>query len=122
MKYVCTMLSLLFVSLTFGQSEKGTQKTTRQHLEISDIDVSVTVDSIEDIESTFELESIKELLEVSIDIETIAFQIVCNDTKSNLGTQRQLSYKVEGKYEDINTLIERVKKMKQAAINFYKNK
>lgn len=114
MKLVFTILSLLLTTIGFSQSESN--------LKVNDLSVSVTVDSVEEVESTFKVEDIKELLKESVDVEEMSFEIICKGKMMSNGKKSTLSYKVHGSSDDVNGFLKSIKKMKKAAIKYYQNK
>jgi len=122
MKLLVTILPLFISLLSFSQSEDIDLETSENNLKINDIGVSVTVDSAEELEDTFKIEDIKNLLEESKDIENISFEIICNGDLMSNGEKSTLTYRVNGDSNDIKSFLKSVKKMKRAAIKYYKNK
>ncbi|WP_299228323.1 hypothetical protein [uncultured Psychroserpens sp.] len=122
MKSTLLILALFITSLGISQSENLESNTGESKLEISDFGVSVTVDSVEEIESSFNIKDIEELLKETVDIQNISFEIICNGEPMSNGERSSISYKVNGNNNDINSFIKSVKKLRKAAINYYKNK
>jgi len=122
MKSVFTLLTLLLTTISFSQSEDIESKIADNNLKVSDLSVSVTVDSAEEVESTFKVKDIKELLNESVDVENISFEIICNGEMMSNGEKSTLSYKVNGNSNDVNGFLKSIKKMRKAAIKYYKNK
>jgi hypothetical protein len=120
MKTVFTILGLLIATVGFSQSNLDGNVTS--NLDISDLNISVTVDSAEEVESTFKVKDIKELLAQNIDIQNITFEIICNGEYMSNGEKSTLSYKVNGNTKDAKSFLKTIKKMRKAAINYYKNK
>lgn len=122
MKNVLKILTLLVATLSFGQINTNEQEVTLDNIKVSHINMSVTVDSAEDIKSTFEISDLKELIALSDQNEPLSFEIICNgDTMSN-GKSTTLSYKVKGNSKDTKGFLKSVKKVRRAAIKYYKNK
>ena len=122
MKNVFTILTLLLTTISFGQSEDIEFEITENNLKVSDLSVSVTVDSAEEVESTFKVNDIKELLKESVDVENISFEIICNGDMMSNGKKSTLTYKVNGNSDDTKSFLKSIKKMRKAAIKYYKNK
>ena len=122
MKLVFTILSLLLTIISFSQSDDIEFEITENNLKVSDLSVSVTVDSAEEVESTFKVNDIKELLKESVDVENISFEIICNGDMMSNGKKSTLTYKVNGNSDDTKSFLKSIKKMRKAAIKYYKNK
>ncbi|WP_456437246.1 hypothetical protein [Psychroserpens sp.] len=122
MKKLFTIFTLLLTTISFSQSEDIEFEITEGNLKVSDLSVSVTVDSAEEVESTFKVKDIKELLKESVDVENISFEIICNGDMMSNGEKSTLSYKVNGNSDDVNSFLKSIKKMRKAAIKYYKNK
>lgn len=122
MKNVFKILMLLVVTVSFSQTNIADEEVTIDDVKISNINVSVTVDSAEDIVSTFNVKDIKELLELSEQNEPLSFEIICNGDKMSNGKNTTLSYRVKGNTNDSKDFLKSVKKVRKAAIKYYKNK
>lgn len=122
MKLVFTIFTLLLTTFSFSQSEDIELEITEHNLKVSDLNVSVTVDSAEEVESTFKVNDIKELLKETTDLENMTFEIICNGDQMSNGKKSTLSYKVHGNSDDVNGFLKSIKKMRKAAIKYYKNK
>ena len=123
MKTVFTILGLLIATVSFGQANHLEGKISTPNLKLKDLSVSVTVDSAEDIESTFKMKDIKTIINEIEDNEDIAFKIICNGDKVPQGrTQSTLSYSVIGNTNDVNGFLKSVKTIRKAALKYYKNK
>ncbi len=123
MKNLIIIVLILFSVLSFGQSKNLKGTITKSEARINNVSITVTVDSIEDIESTFSIEDIKSILEEEMEEdEKISFKIICNkDTMVN-GEESYASFKVDGNTNNIEGFLTNVKKIKDSAINYYKNK
>ena len=122
MRNLLTILTLLITTISFSQSNSLNGKVTSNDIKVSDLSISVTVDSAEEVESTFKIEDVKELLaEVKSD-ENISFEITCNGKAMSNGKKSKFSYKVNGSNKDIDGFLKNVEKMRKAAIEYYNNK
>ena len=122
MKNVFKILMLFLVTVSFGQTNSVSGEVTTDDVRVSNIDVSVTVDSVEDIESTFDIKDIKEIIGLSERNEPLSFEIICNGDEMSNGESTTLSYKVKGNTNDTKGFLKSVKKIRKAAIKYYKNK
>ena len=122
MKNLLTSLALMVTLLGFSQSTSINGKVTKTQPELEDVTVSVTVDSAEEIQSTFKVEDIKELLDITGENETLTFKIVCNGRTMSNGKKSHMSYTVEGNSNDPEAFLKRIEKIRTSAINYYNNK
>ncbi len=122
MKNVFKILILLVATVSLGQSNTIKGEVTMDDIKISNIDVSVIVDSAEDIASTFDVNDIKELIDLSELNESLSFEIICNGDDISNGKSTTLSYLVKGNTNDTKGFLKSVKKIRKAAIKYYKNK
>jgi len=121
MKKLVTCLALVITSLGFGQSKTvlGEAKDTTK---VENISITVTVDSLEEIESTFKIEDIKEILTMSEANETIGFKIVCNGETMSNGKKAHMSYSIEGNSDEPEAFLKSIEKIRNSAIKYYTNK
>lgn len=122
MKNLVTILVLLISTYSIGQDNSINGDVSTEDIKIQGLSVSVDVDSAEEIESTFKIKDIKEILNSVSENEEISFEIVCNGEEMSNGTKSHVSYKVDGNSNDINSFLKRVKKIRKAAIKYYKAK
>jgi len=121
-KNVIVCLALLISALGFSQSKPANGLVVKETPKVEQVSVVVTVDSAEEVESTFKLEDIKELIASSDDNETITFKIICNGKEMSNGLKSHMSYKVEGNSDDVEGFLKSVEKIKSSAIKYYQNK
>lgn len=123
MKNLIIIVLILFSVLSFGQSKNLKGTITKSETKIDNVSITVTVDSIEDIESTFSIDDIKSILEEDMEEdETISFKITCNGKEMSNGVKSNASYKVEGNTNNVEEFLVLVKKIRESAINYYKTK
>ena len=122
MKNLITVLLVCISTFGMSQTKSINGKASLEEVKIQGMSVSVTVDSAEEIESTFKVKDIKEILGRVDDNEDVSFEIVCNRNVMSNGNTSHVSYKVDGNSNDINGFLKRVKKVRKAAINYYKTK
>jgi hypothetical protein len=116
MKNLITSLALLVTLSGFSQSKSTSGMVVTETVSVNNVSVVVTVDSAEEIKSTFKIEDFREILELSDDDEVVSFKIICNGLKSHV------SYKIEGNSNDKEAFLFGIKKIRTAAINYYNNK
>lgn len=117
--------ALVFLIAAFGHSQSknltGTITSTSDEVKVESLTITVKVDSVEDIESTFKIEDIKEILEDSRDDEQVSFKIICNGPKKSNGEPSSASYMVEGNTNNKQKFLRSVEVIRATAINYYKN-
>ena len=125
MNHVFTILALLFSTISFAQNDNLNGKISvekEQTIAIRDLKLSVTVDSDEDIERTFSVEDIREIVEMADDNENITFEIFLEDKSVKEGVTKSVSYKVKGNTNEKDGFLESVKRIRNASLNFYTDK
>ena len=120
MKTVFTILGLLIATVSFGQDLEA--NVTTENTKITNLSVSVSVDSAEEVESTFNMKDIKKILHEVEGDEDISFEITCNGEEISKGVTRKISYRVTGNANDKASFLKRIKKIRKSAINYYNNK
>ncbi|MFT4610681.1 MAG: precorrin-2 methylase [Glaciecola sp.] len=122
MKTVFTILGLLIAAVSFSQTQDLVGKVTTENTKITNLSVAVTVDSAEEVESTFNMKDIKNILNEIEDNGEISFEIICKGDDMINGTKSTLSYRVNGNSSDLKGFLKRIKKIRKAAIRYYNNK
>ena len=114
---------LLLCSITgFSQSLTTNGVVVKEVTKVENMSIAITVDSAEDLESTFKVENIKEILEDLGEDETISFKVTCNGKKMSNGVKSHISYKIDGNSDDTEGFLKSVEKIRTAALNYYNNK
>ena len=122
MKSVITMLFLLLATISVAQSHNFNTSEALQVTKVSDFKISVTVDSAEDLETTFKMKDVQDVLNEVSEDESLSFEIICNGNQMSNGEKNKLSYKVKGNSNDLKGFLKTIKKVRKGAINYYKNK
>lgn len=122
MKNVITSLALLVTLACFSQLKSTNTIITEETVKVNSVSVAITVDSAEDIESSFKVADIKDVLDLSDDNEIVSFKLTCNGEKMANGVKSQVSYQIEGNSDDKKSLLLSIEKIRIAAINYYKSK
>jgi len=122
MKRVLIILGLLIATVSISYAQDIKSQLTMEDIQLKDLKVSVTVDSAEEVEAVFDLKDIKALIGEVKENEDISFDIICNGDKMSNGAKSTLSYSITGNTKDINGFLKSVKKIRKAAIKYYKNK
>ena len=122
MKSVVTILFLFFATFSFAQLKNFNTSKSLEVTKASDFKISVSVDSAEDIESTFQLKDIKEILNEVIEGESISFEIICNSRETSNSDKSKVSYRVKGNSDDLKGFLKTIRKIRKGAINYYNNR
>ena len=122
MKSSVTIFFLLLTIMSYAQPLNFNNSQLVQVTKVSDLKISVTVDSVEDIESTLKIKDIRQSVNQVNDYENVSFEIVCQGEQMSNGKNSKLSYRINGNTEDVKGFLKSVKIIKKAAINYYKNK
>lgn len=119
MKNLVTMLFLIFACSISAQT-KMNEEVSKTSVKFENLDISVTVNSVDDIRSTLDVNDIKSIVADVDDNEALSFAMTCeNKTKSSNG---YITYKIKGNTNDIDSFIKSVRVIKKSAIKYYKNK
>jgi hypothetical protein len=118
------LIGLIFLCSVKGFSQSVTTNgvVVKEVTKVENMSIAITVDSAEDLESTFKVEDIKEILEDLGEDETISFKVTCNGKKMSNGVKSHISYKIDGNSDDTEGFLKSVEKIRTAAINYYNNK
>lgn len=122
MKHLITMLMLSVATLGFSQSNNPEDNKSQSKATVSDLKISITVDSKEELENSIKMEDLEEFMDMADNDEEISFEIICNGEKITKNVNRSLTYKVKGNTSDREEFLRSVEKVKAAAINFYNSK
>ena len=112
MKTVITFLGLLIATVTCGQAQNLEANVTTENTKITNVSVSVTVDSAKEVESTFKMKDIKKILNEVEGGEELSFEITCNGDNISEGVSRKVSYRVTGNSNDKKRFLESIKKIR----------
>lgn len=118
-KKVVICLALALATLGFAQSQSKSKTGKISQVRFSNLDVVVTVDSAEDIENTFNLEDIKEILNEANPNENVTFSLVCNGAMMSNGKKSSMTYKIEGSSNEPEEFLSLVSKLRTSAIKYY---
>ena len=120
MKILIKLLVILTLSLTSTQAQNLTAKINTSEVKIENI--KIEVDSAEEIESTFTIDDFESLLNEADEGEELSFKIKCNGEKMSNGVKSSMSYEIKGNTSDKKIFLESIKKLREAAIKYYKSK
>ncbi len=119
MKNVIKLVVLLFATVSFSQTNDA---VNLEDVKVHTVDISVNVNSEEEVKSTFTMKDIKTLLSEVQPNEALNFEITCIGEDKSVGEPSTLTYRVKGDSNNPKVFLERVKKVRNAVIKFYKNK
>ncbi|MGK0324197.1 MAG: hypothetical protein ACJAR4_002246 [Psychroserpens sp.] len=122
MKTVFTFLGLFIATVSFSQAQNLDGKVITENTKITNLSVSVTVDSAEEVEATFNMKDIKTILNEVEGDEEISFEITCIGEKLSEGVTRKVSYRVTGNSKDKKNFLKSIKRIRKAAIKYYNDK
>lgn len=122
MKNVFTIITVFVTLMGFSQNDNTETSITKSEGRLNDLKISVNVDSAEDIEATFKVNDLKDILKDVKEDESLSFEIVCLGEGVKEGTTTSLRYKVEGNSDDVKQFLKSIKKVRKSAINYYNNK
>jgi hypothetical protein len=122
MKTVFTFLGLFIATVSFSQAQNLDGKVITENTKITNLSVSVTVDSAEEVEATFNMKDIMTILNEVEGDEEISFEITCIGEKLSEGVTRKVSYRVTGNSKDKKNFLKSIKRIRKAAIKYYNDK
>ncbi|MBR9913940.1 MAG: hypothetical protein GYB32_03785 [Algicola sp.] len=122
MKNLAVVLGIFLTTISYAQETSVDKEQVLKEVKLKDFGVSISIDSAEELESTFTIADIREILgELNVN-EDVSFEVVCNGDKMSNGKTTTLTYKVNGNTSDIDSFLKSVNKIRNAAINYYSNK
>lgn len=117
-----TVLTLFVATSIVAQTKNLNEDISSSEIKIQNFEIAVEVDSIEEIESTFKVEDFKDILKDTGKNEPLVFKIKCNGEKMTNGLKSHISYEVKGNTNDKKGFLKNIKKIRNAAIKYYKTK
>ncbi|MHA7842671.1 MAG: hypothetical protein ACX93I_05080 [Winogradskyella sp.] len=112
---------LTIATAALSQNQLNGKTSNLSQTKISNLEVVVTVDSAKDIENTFKVEDIKEILNEADPNEAISFSLVCNGTMMSNGKKSTMTYKIEGNTGEPEEFLTLVSRLRKSAIKYYNN-
>lgn len=123
MKNLIAVLALITTVAGFGQNNdkiktlKGDINANVKSYQQITNSIDVTINYLKDIDATFSLKDIKDIIdEMPLDRD-IVFSMTCNKDESS-----KVNYIVNGNTNDYKKFIKDVSDVREKAIRFYKNK
>ncbi|MCA0133340.1 hypothetical protein [Winogradskyella alexanderae] len=120
-KFILPFVMLVGLLAT-AQSKSVEEIEIRKEVKVNCVEVTVTVDSLEELQETFSINDLEEVFGMTGEDESVTFKLVCNGDKMSNGKKSSMSYKIEGSTSDKETFIKQAEAIRKAAIKFYKNK
>ena len=122
MKHLIALSLILLPLIGFSQNEKKDSSQIKKQVKFESFDVTVTINSAKELEETFKMEDIIEIINTTDENEELSFKIICNgDTMSN-GQKSNLTFKVDGSSDKKENFLEQVEKIRTTAIKYYNSK
>ena len=116
--YVMVLVSLF----GFSQSQNDEQNVLKNdNIEFQNLDMIITVDSLEELEPELNVSDLKDLFEEIKAFKRVSFQLVCNDMRTSNVYKKNMSVKIESPIENEALFLKRVRNLKAMAITYYQN-
>lgn len=116
------LTSLFLVLLVFSQQANAqTSKNSRAN-DVKDMSITVEVDSAEELEKTFGIDDIKDLLSMAGGNEDISLTITCFREPNENGVKSSLSLKITGNTGKPDEFIKQAEHIKKVAMETYNEK
>ncbi|WP_179335658.1 hypothetical protein [Winogradskyella costae] len=114
LKKVFTCLVLLISVVGYSQS-----KVEDKSVKIDAISIEVTIDSFEELESTFKAEDLDELFKMMDSNEELSFTLNCSFSEVKDNLKGSMTYTVMGRADEKTKFLKNIEKMKATALKFY---
>lgn len=114
------ILFIFSTTIGFSQSKSPKGLVVNEMVKVESMAIKVSVDSAEDLESTFKLDDLNKILNESKENQIISFEIICNGEKMSDGVTSYLSFKIQGNSDEPEEFLKKLEKVRIAAINYYK--
>lgn len=116
---LCSVFLIPF--LGFCQSEIDKKPDT---FKVEALSIEVTIDSVEELKTTFEEQDLEELFMIMEADEEIAFKLNCTFEEAKDKLKGSMTYVIKGKANEKEKLKKSIKKAKATVLKFYnlKNK
>ncbi|SDI36177.1 hypothetical protein [Winogradskyella thalassocola] len=114
LKKVLTCLVMLISVVGFSQS-----KVDEESVKVDAFSIEVTIDSLEELESTFKAEDLDELFMMMDNNEELSFTLNCSFSEVKDNLKGSMTYTVVGRANEKEKLLKNIEKMKATALKFY---
>jgi hypothetical protein len=118
MKTLVTILGLSLGSMLFAQKTSMTNAVNHKQIN-QEVTMEVTVDSAEDLEQTFKVQDIIDLMEMA-EGSSARFKLTCRGERMSNGEFATMSYAIEKGDISDKEFVKMVKQLRKAAIAYYK--
>jgi len=123
LKYVCVSILFVMSIVGFSQSHfKANYDSPIAEIEYHTLDIVVTVDSLQELQSELIITDFEVLLEETKAYQSLSFELVCNVKGLSKGYTKSMALKIESTTENRDSFLSRIKKLKKVAMNYYTNK
>ena len=114
LKKVFTCFVLLISIVGYSQS-----KVEDKSVKIDAISIEVTIDSFEELESTFKAEDLDELFKMMDSNEELSFTLNCSFSEVKDNLKGSMTYTVMGRANEKSKFLKNIEKMKATVLKFY---
>ncbi len=114
LKKVLTCLVMLISVVGFSQS-----KVEEESVKVDTFSIEVTIDSPEELESTFKAEDLDELFKMMDSNEELSFTLNCSFSEGKDNLKGSMTYTVLGRANEKSKFLKNIEKMKATALKFY---
>ena len=121
MKHLIKLSLILLPIMSFSQNENKETSQFIKQVKFESFNVTVTINSAKELEDTFKIEDIIEIINSSDENQDLSFEIICNSDALLNNQKSYISYKIEGKSDKKETFLKQVEKIRSAAISYYKS-
>lgn len=121
LKKVVICLALTFATVAFSQNQSKGEPSNLSLSKVTNLEIVVTVDSAKDIENTFKVKDIEEILKETKENEVITFSLICNGSMMSNEKKSTITYKIKGNSSEPEEFLTLVTKLRKSAIEYYEN-
>ena len=119
MKNLIIYVMMIAAQYAASQNLEGNAFEKDANTQIADFKMAVSVASEADLNKTFTMNDLDQLINRVSDDQSVSFELTCK-TSANKGS-KSISYKIEGNASDIESFREGVVKIRKAAVKYFKN-
>jgi hypothetical protein len=124
-KMITTVIVFFMFSFGFSQTNEQPKNTKQGIIKIEGLSLQIKINSADELENeTFQNSDIKSIFKSDkSEIGTpISLEIICNKEITDNKVDSSMSFKINGNSNNMESFIKAFEKIKQTAINYYKNK
>ncbi|MGV6830769.1 MAG: hypothetical protein ACWA5P_04280 [bacterium] len=119
MKNLIIYLLMIAAQFAVSQNLEGSAYEQDTETQLKDFKMSVVVDSEADLNKTFTMNDLDQLINRVSEDQSVSFELTCKTTANK--ASKSISYKIEGNASDIESFREGVVKIRKAAVKYFKN-